>query len=241
MGGDVTVDGTVSGDISGSASRYARQGSVGGTESVTLPQAADQPAADATAAKALDAIRQFAIVLLFGALGLWLAPKLTRASAAMVRSRPGASLLDGILVLVGCVVLVISIAIVIVLVAVAAAPLGLDGLIAFDIIGGLLAVFGVLFGLLFFATFLGDAIVGLALGRLAGSAQRSRPTELLWLAVGTAIVVLVTSFPVVGALFKLVVILLALGGLALAVRERRRGPLPPPVLAPPAAAGDGWR
>ena len=242
LAGDVTVDGAVTGDIYGNATTYARHGSLGGTESVTLGGSqGDQPAADATAAKAIDAIRQFVIVVLLGALWLWFGPRLLRASATTVRSRPLASLGGGFLVLIGLIVLVISIIIGMSIVAIGFAPLGFDALIAFDVVGGLLAVFGVLFGLLFFASFLGDAVVGLALGRVAARGDHNRPTELLWLAVGAAIVVLITSFPVVGAWLKFVVILLALGGVGLAIRERQRGPVLPPPIAPPEPAGDGWR
>ena len=88
---DVTLEGNVVGGISGAATEYTRSGSVGGPEQVTLATRLDQPPADRTVALALDALRQYIVVVLFGLALLRFAPALVRASAAHIRSQPLAS------------------------------------------------------------------------------------------------------------------------------------------------------
>jgi hypothetical protein len=73
----------------------------------------------------------------------------------------------------------------------------------------------------------------------------SRWQEVAMLALGLALVVIVTSLPIIGGIAKLVVIILGLGALALAAWSGWRGrrvpppasaqPVPPPPPAEPAA------
>jgi hypothetical protein len=87
--------------------------------------------------------------------------------------------------------------------------------------------------------YVADLVVGLTLARAvapAGSGNRWR--ELALLAAGAAVVVVVTSLPIIGGLAKLAVVLFGLGALALAAwhawRPPRPAPAPPPIAAEPA-------
>ena len=102
--------------------------------------------------------------------------------------------------------------------------------------------------------YLADAIVGLAVGRLLlgrargtavpateanAPAGRDRWADLGPLVVGVAIVAVLTSLPALGALVKLVVVLVGLGALWLALRSTRVAVVPaappPDVFRPPSA------
>ena len=109
------------------------------------------------------------------------------------------------------------------------------GLVAVDIVGALLAAFSLTFGLVVFSAFIADAIVGLAIGRLIAISDGSRWADAIRLAIGSALVVIVTSFPDVGGIVKLLVILIALGAVTNVIwTSRQRPPIALPV--PPAAA-----
>jgi len=91
-------------------------------------------------------------------------------------------------------------------------------------------------------------VIGGRTGRTTASVDRSwllgrdRWVNLGMLAVGVAIVVVLTALPAIGWLFRLVVVLLGLGALWLAWRSRRTAPAavspestpPPPSGAAPA-------
>jgi hypothetical protein len=82
-------------------------------------------------------------------------------------------------------------------------------------------------------------VVGLALARLVmtdPAAGANRWRELGLLVAGAAVVVIVTSLPVVGGLAKLVVVLFGLGALALAAWRWWRRPGAPVAAVPPATA-----
>jgi hypothetical protein len=110
------------------------------------------------------------------------------------------------------------------------------------VIGGLIAIAGLSVVLVFIAAYIVDAVVGLALGRLAMKGVGAGPTEearaswtrdLGLLALGAAVVVILTWLPVVGGLLKLLVFLLGLGSLlAVAWSMRRRGQPSPAIPAP---------
>jgi hypothetical protein len=87
--------------------------------------------------------------------------------------------------------------------------------------------------------FLADVVVGFALARLvapADPAAANQWRELGLLAGGAAVVVLVTSLPVIGGLAKLAVVLFGLGALAVAAWRWWRGPGRPTADAPVAPA-----
>ncbi len=233
----VAVDGAVGGGIRGGATAYSRRGTVGGPEDVTINTAASHPAEETTRTQILNAFQQFFTVLIFGALGLWLAPWFMRSSAGVVRSRPIIAFGGGILAIVGYVALVIAIAVLVTLVAIGLGGVGLDGLAVLQAFAGLLVILLATLALVVVAAFLGDAVIGLALGRLVSGPGTSRIMELFWLAIGAAIVVLVTSLPVVGPWIKVVVALVALGAVTVALWESRRRP---PATAPATVAASPW-
>jgi hypothetical protein len=218
----VVLDGNVAGGISGTATSYQRHGTVGGPEQVTLGTPVDQPATDRTLSLALDAVRQYIVVMLFGLALLRFAPKLFRASVERVRSQPLVAAGVGVVALIGYVATLIMLVVLMVIVTIIFGQLEFGGFVAIDIIGTLLAGFGLTFGLVLFSAYVADAIVGLAIGRLVSIADTSRWAEVIRLAIGAALVVLVTSFPEVGSIVKLLVILVGLGAFFYAIRESRR-------------------
>jgi hypothetical protein len=235
--GDVHVAGDVAGSILGSASTYSRTGTVGGTENVTL-DAGDEPAAPRGPAAILgDALRQFLTVVLFGAIGLWLFPNALRASEEALRRRPLASIGLGIGILVGFIVQFIVVILLMILLAVALGSITLDALAGIAIWAGIVDLMLTTFALVVAASFVVDAVVGLALGQLVarGWAQ-NRWQELVLLVIGAAIVVALTSVPQIGGLVKLCVIILGLGAMTVAASEawqRRHPPAAPSWPAPP--------
>lgn len=212
-GGTVAVDGSVSGSIVGSAGSYSRSGPVGGTEEMrAAPQR--EPAAE-TGNAIIDALRHFVVALLLGALALWLVPRAVRAGDAALRNRPLASLGGGVAALIGYVVLVIAIVIVMILLAIVSGLLGLGALVGIDVVAGLLAIGVTTFGFALAVAFVADIVVGLALARLVAPGEPAgRWQELGLLAAGLALVVIVTSVPIIGGLVKLAVVLFGLGALA---------------------------
>jgi hypothetical protein len=73
------------------------------------------------------------------------------------------------------------------------------------------------FAVFFAGLFVGDIVVGMAIGRLgARTTLANRWQELGLLAAGAAAVVIVTSLPLVGGLAKLLVILFGVGALTVA-------------------------
>ncbi|HEX3429180.1 MAG TPA: hypothetical protein VHS36_10255 [Candidatus Limnocylindrales bacterium] len=236
--GRLTLSGSVAGSAVGSTGTYAKTGSVAGTDSVVVT--GDRAAALAPAANpVLDAIRQFVTVIVIALLLLWVAPRSLRASETEVREHPLPALGWGIAVAIGDLVLVVVGFIVMFLLAVALGLLGFDSLLAIVLFGGFVAVSGAALALIVAAGFLADAIVGLALVRaIAGrvgqagrspvgsgepaAPSRDRVFELGLLTVGVAIVVLLTSVPVIGPWLKLAVSFLGLGGLWLAWRRPRQ-------------------
>lgn len=235
--GQLSLAGSVAGSVQGGAGTYQRTGTVGGEENVAVgdPETEEEEADDAVD-DILEAIEHYVVVLLVGALGLWLAPRTMRAAAEAIRRRPLAALGTGLLAFLGWLLGIIGVVVVVILVAI------ISGLIAFGQLAGIVVfAAGVLIALAIFAfvvvvSYVADALVGLALANLVRTESRSRWTEFGLLAVGAAIVVALTSLPVVGGWIQLVVALVGLGGLTLALwtawRARRSGPV---AQLPPAA------
>lgn len=232
---DATLEGNVAGGIAGSATEYHRRGSVGGVENVTIATRADQPATDRTIALALDALRQFILVLLFGFALLRFAPRLFAAVSDRARTQPFPAAGAGVVVLALCAGILIAIVVLMVLLGIAFGELGFAGFVAIDVVGGLLAAFGLTFAVVLFSAFIADAIVGSAIGRFVAVAEGSRWADVIRLAVGAALVVVVTSFPTLGGIVKLLVILVGLGAFAGVLWDRRRRPSPPVPAPPPVA------
>ncbi|MGH2463800.1 MAG: hypothetical protein ACRDFZ_09350 [Candidatus Limnocylindria bacterium] len=248
--GDVVVAGDVAGSIKGSASTYSRTGSVGGTEDVTLdtgggPTEPSEPSPEPPSEPvriAGDALRQFLTVVLFGALGLWLIPQALRASESTLRRRPLASVGMGIGVLVGYIIQFIAVILLMILVAIAFGSITLDALAGIAIWTGILDLLVSTFALVIAASFLVDAVVGLALAQLVARGwARTRWQELALLIGGAAVVVVLTSLPGIGGIVKLGVIVLGLGAMAVAAAEawqRRNPPAAPPSGVPAPAPAE---
>jgi hypothetical protein len=240
--GQATVTGSVAGSIEGDAQTYTRTGTVGGTEHVTVrPANAYQspvPTLSYTQDPIFDAIRHFVTVLLFAALALWLVPRGLRAAEETVRRRPVMAFGGGILALALAIVGLIALVVLMVILAIAFGIATLGGLVLLDIVVGLLAFFGLLLAVVISAAWYSVAVVGLGLARAvmprlmpsraaAGAPPMSRLEELVVLAAGAAVVVILTSLPVVGPLVELVVVLVGLGAIGIVMwgawQQRRHG------------------
>jgi hypothetical protein len=90
-------------------------------------------------------------------------------------------------------------------------------LVAIELVAGLLAIGGVSFAFVLAVAYLADLVVGLALARLVASGPvHGRWQELGLVAGGAAVVVILTSLPVIGVPAKLLVILFGVGAVAIA-------------------------
>jgi hypothetical protein len=129
-----------------------------------------------------------------------------------------------------------------ILLAIVFGLLGFSDLIGIDILGGTVAILGASLAFALVAGYVADALVGVVLaGLVIRGENASRWRELAVLAGGAAVVVLLSSLPVVGPWVKLVVILLGLGAALTTWMRRRRtdivaapGGLVPPPQAPQA-------
>jgi hypothetical protein len=239
-GGQVSVAGDVAGNIEASAGTYDRTGTVGGTEHI-VESPPDAPARAPTVTdRILDALRHFVALLLIGGLALWLLPRFFRRAEGELRTRPWWSLLWGLLTCVGWVVLALAILLATILLAIVFGLLQLGALVALDVITGLMTLGTIAFLLVVALAFIADVVVGMTIGRLASPSDApSRWMEFGLLAAGLAVVVILTSLPVIGGIAKLAVVLFGLGALALAAWSARRGrktdaaaPSEPPTTAP---------
>jgi hypothetical protein len=245
--GWLTVDGTVTGDVTATAARYDKRGTVGGTEDVVInanrfpwgqpaaaPQAPPTPAEE-IGGRAVDALQHFVIVLIAGGLLLWLAPRAYAATKEAIQRRPLPAAGWGLLGIFGYLVALIVILLVMIVLATAFGLIGLDDLVGLDVLAGIVAILGTTLGFVVVSAYLADALVGAALAGLVmrdqGTVSRGREFGLL--AVGAAVVVVLSAIPVIGPWVKLVVIVLGLGALLLTLWVRRRAapsPVPEPVL-----------
>lgn len=217
--GQMSLDGTVEGDVLGTAGAYDRDGTVGGTENVTIAQDEVPTLGD----RALTALQRFVSIFVIAALALWLFPRLVDAPAETLGRRPLASLGAGLLGLLGFVVVVVAVIVVATLVAIGAALVGLGDLVGAVVFAAVVAV-ALLTLIIFLASMFGaPAWVGMTLG---GVALRPDSTGGRWaaLALGVVVVVALISLPVVGAWLALVVLTLGLGALILQFLARRRAP-----------------
>jgi cytoskeletal protein CcmA (bactofilin family) len=221
-GGQVTVAGDVAGSIEGTAGSYSGSGSVGGTEHVVVSaRAGTQSAAGDTV---LDGLRHFVVLVLFGALMLWLLPRTLSAAERTLRLRPWASLGGGLLTCLGYLVFVIVALLVMILLAIVFAVLHVGSLLGIDLVAGLLTVTGVSFVFVLAVAYAADLVVGLTIARLVVPAtSENRWRELALLVAGAAVVVVVTSLPIVGGWVKLLVVLFGLGALGVAAWQAWRG------------------
>jgi cytoskeletal protein CcmA (bactofilin family) len=236
--GQLTVAGAVEGSIQGGAGTYERSGTVGGDENVAVGDPGEEEAErDDAVDDILDAVEHYLVVLLVGGLALWLAPRTMRAAAEAVRRRPLAALGTGLLAFLGWLLGIIGVVVVVILIAIISGLIGFGELAGLAVFAGAVLIVVAAFAFFVIVSYLADAIVGLAIASFARPGSTSRWMELALLAVGAAIVVALTSLPVVGGVIQLVVAVLGLGALTLAIwspwRDRRSTvrtePLPPAV------------
>jgi hypothetical protein len=250
--GQLTLSGSVAGSTAGSAGAYTKTGTVSGTDSIVIT--GNEPRAPVvTSNPVLDAIRQFLAVMLLAIVVTWLAPRLLPAAETEVRTQPLASLAWGVLACLAYIVAVILIGIVAIVLAVGLGALTFGGLAGLDLFAGFVAISTLTLAFIVAVGFLVDAVVGLAIGRLiAGSLDRtsaggtafatspSRWPDLAILAIGVAIVVVLSSLPVVGGWIKLLIVFVGLGALWLTVRSGgwwpRRAVTTEATVTPPAVA-----
>jgi hypothetical protein len=224
--GQATFHGTVAGSVQGNAGTYSRTGTLGGTENVTLNQPSGSAQASARSV-VLDALRHFVVVMLFGGLALWLLPRGLRAADEIVRRQPLAALGGGVIAVLGVILGLFGLLVAMIALAIAFGLLTFGTLVAIDVVTWLIASAVLTFAFILAAAFVADAVVGLAMGRLVlPDASAGRWQELGALAAGAAVVVIVTSLPLIGPWAKLAVVLIGLGAVVLAGWRRWRGPAP---------------
>jgi cytoskeletal protein CcmA (bactofilin family) len=239
--GQLTLDGSVTGNVLARTGTYAKAGTVGGTEDVTITDRGDhpvqpgEPGGPPSATKqVIDAIRHFLVVVLVGALLIWFAPRAYATMKETLQHRPLQATGWGVIALIGFVVLLIVVLILMVLLAIVFGLLGFADLVGIDILGGTVAILGASLTFSVVAGYVVDALVGAALaGLVMRGAEPNRWRELALLAAGAAVVVLFSSLPVIGPWVKFVVILLGLGAVFLWVRGWRSSTPAAPAAWPP--------
>ncbi|MFL5754989.1 MAG: hypothetical protein ACJ77N_01710 [Chloroflexota bacterium] len=259
-GGQLQVDGTVTGSATGTVGGYAKTGSIGGTDTISVTQRPQpqQPQVPFLAASnpVLDAVRQFVAVVVVGLLVLWLWPRAASVAERRIRENPLPSLGWGIVAGIGYFVLVVAIVIVAAIVAFLLAVIGFGSLVAIEVFTAFVSIAALTLAFVVTVGFLADALVALALARFAvgrrsapasavattGAAPdaRSRWSDVLPWIVAVAVVVALSALPVVGGIVKLVVVLLGLGAVVWFVLRRPASPLavaagPRPGTYPPDA------
>jgi cytoskeletal protein CcmA (bactofilin family) len=249
--GQLTIDGTVTGDVLARTGTYTKSGTVGGTEDVTItgrdeqpPQPGEPGAAPTATQQVIDAVRHFLVVVLAGALLIWFAPRAYLAMKATIRERPVPSAGWGVIAFIGFFVFLLVVLLAMILLAIAFGILGFSDLIGLDILGGTVAILGASLAFAVVAGYIADALVGVVLASLVMRGEStSRWRELAVLAVGAAVVVILSSVPIIGPWVKLIVILVGLGAVLLWIRGRRTpsvavpgGLVQPPPAPPPAPA-----
>lgn len=220
--GSMTIDGAVAGDVLGATATYDRQGTVGGTENVTVDTGEEEPLTAAD--RVLDALQRFVSILLVAALFMWLAPRVVLEPVETLRRRPLASLGIGIVGLIGFGVLIFALILIGVLVSIGLALVGLSDLVGAIVFATVVAAMVLAFLFFLAAVFGAPVWVGMA---LTGIAMTLDTAAKRWtaLVVGLVVIVALTSIPVVGGWIGFVVVLFGLGAVILAFRPRRAVPL----------------
>jgi cytoskeletal protein CcmA (bactofilin family) len=224
--GQLTIDGAVTGNVLARTGTYTKAGTIGGTEDVTITPRESQPgqpgAAPTPTQQIVDAVRHFLVVVLIGALLIWFAPRTYAATKTALQQRPLPSAGWGIVAIIGFIVLLIVALIVMILLAIVFGLLGFSDLVGIDILGGIIAIVGTSLAFAVVTGYVTDALVGVALASLVMRGENaSRWRELAVLAAGAAVVVILSSLPIVGPWVKLVVVLLGLGAILIAWRGPR--------------------
>jgi hypothetical protein len=228
--GSTTLAGRVVGDVLGSTGTYDRTGEIGGTEDVRINEGTVREAPSA-GDRVLDAVRRFVVLLVIGTLLLWIAPWSIDGPAAVIRSRPWASLGIGLLGLVGIVAAFIGIVLGMIVLSLLFGLVTLGELVALTVFTGIVAIVVLSFLVYLVIGYLAHLVVAMWVGRLAFRGD-SRGQRWAALALGVLVVVVLTSIPVAGGWLGFLIVVFGLGAILIglnAIRRRRSAtPLPPP-------------
>jgi len=158
-------------------------------------------------------VRRFFAILIVGLLLLWRAPRWTSARIDEVASSPLRGLGWGLASSVGAPVTAFVILTVTILLANLAGILSLGRLSALVVLLGLTLLFVLVVGFLITVLFGAPIVVGSGVGRalLQRIAPARLPAPYLSLAVGLALLVVLTSLPIVGRAIGLAAVVLGLG------------------------------
>jgi cytoskeletal protein CcmA (bactofilin family) len=240
-GGPLTLSGPVDGSVFGRTAQYRKTGSIGGTEQVTIPQNAPPSVWEQVRSQ----IERYAIMLLFGLLLLWFAPRLIRAVTATVGVRPLPSLGRGLIAVVAAVVLVVALFVLMFALAIPLGLLGLGQLAGIVVVGAFITIAALLFALTVFSAFLADALVGFAVGGfLLTRVRQPWARHLFWhLLLGATLIFALTLIPFVGGFLQFLAVIAGAGMLVNQVIAQRRnatavppvGPQVGPLVAAPVA------
>lgn len=178
-----------------------------------------------------DVVRDTITLLAFGALALWLLPRLLHRTVDQARTRTGASAGYGLLTIFGGYFSILVAIVLILLVGIGLSILSLGGLSmpVFGVGFSTLALFVVIFTLL--VSTISKVIVSFLIGYLLLDqvAPNASNRQILALIAGVLIYVLVSSIPYVGWLIGIAATLVGVGAMWLAYRAWRN---PAPVLLP---------
>ena len=220
----VVIKGRVQGDVTGRTEEYQNTGTVEGEERITIEKRVEDSGASRIGDWLLGRGRHWlALMLVGGVAGLvWRRPIL--AAADTVRTRPLASLGGGLVVLAGGLAAVILVPIVFIIAAIALGLLGLGGLTAVAIVGGLLVEAAIVLGIAVSASFVAGVAASLVVGQalLQRRFEGSRFEFWAWLSLGALLYVIAAGLPYVGPVVQPTVAVLGLGALGLRLRAQRR-------------------
>jgi hypothetical protein len=182
----------------------------------------------------LDLLRRYAALLLVGLLLVWLAPRVTRGVTGELETQPLASLGWGFISILAIAIAFMLVPLATVFLAVLLGMVKLNGLMGIVIAIGVLALLALVVLTIIAIAYVAQIAVSYEVGRLI--LRRLRPAWLerpyAPLALGLALLVLLTAVPAVGWLFSLAAVLLGLGALWLFGRDAvQHRPIPAPVQA----------
>ncbi len=192
----------------------------GGVEYAPHIVSATPKAEPTTMDKALTLAREFACLAIIGLCILVIMPRWSQGLAESVRTKPLASLGSGLLGIVFFAVSLILLVVLVVALMFAFSLLTLDEMVPVVLTAGVLTLIGSVAGFWFFASYIAQIMVSLALGRFmlfAGKTQR----RILPFLVGLVVVVILlnqhqlTNLPYTGLITNAIVIVLGFGGLIL--------------------------
>lgn len=220
--GQVRLTGEVAGNVFGSSGSYERSGTIGGTEDVAVPQPEPTTFSD----QVISVVQRFVALFLVGLVAVFALRRPLEAVLTRARTRPGASLLYGLIFTALLMALLVLLILAGIVVSVVFGLLGLGLLVGtfwFTFV-----VFWILTGFTVFvlAVYGAPIVAALTGARLLLRNQETAWMRILALALGLIALVIVTAIPVVGWVVGLLAFLYAAGAAVLAVRNFGAGDRP---------------